>query len=219
MKILIVIGLGLVATVAPLVAQGNPESKQDYPERGGPPRKKQGKMHGSGGADLTPDERQRLDAAREKASADPTVRSLSEAKKSLEEQLANAMRAAMVAADPSLLPTLDKIKESRDRAKEMRDNFQSLTPEQKQQLKAARSAAKEDPAVQAAGEKIRDAEGHDAKRQAARAMHEAMKAAILKADPGLAPLLEKLGPGGPHGGGPDGASAAMEEPPGAPGSE
>jgi hypothetical protein len=85
----------------------------------------------------------------------------------------------------------------------MRGKFESLTAEQKQQLKAARSAAKDDPAVQAAREKMQNAQGPEARREAGREMHQAMKAAMLKADPSLAPLLEKLGPGimgpgGPH---------------------
>jgi hypothetical protein len=120
------------------------------------------------------------------------------------------MHAAMLSADSSLGPVLDKVKAARDRAKDMRGKFEALTPEQKKQLKAALSAAKDDPTVQAAREKMRNAEGPEAKREAGREMHQAMKAAMLKADPRLAPLLEKLGPGimgrdrGPQGDGPQG---------------
>ncbi|MFM8719944.1 MAG: hypothetical protein ACKOFH_10520 [Chthoniobacterales bacterium] len=228
MKTLLILALGLVAAVAPLSAQDDSQSQPGRPG-GGFHGKERGRPHGPPfGAKLTPEEHQKLSAAREKAKDDPTVRSLHEAKQKVEEQLANAMRAAMLAADPSLGPTLDKIKEARDRAKDMRDKFESLTPEQRQQLKSARQKAKDDPAVQAAREKMRDAQGPEAKRDAAREMHEAMKAAMLKADPSLGPLLEKLGPGmmgprpphrrGPDGEGPDGPPPPdMEEPRGEPG--
>lgn len=228
MKTLILLALGLIAAVAPLSAQDNSPPQPGRPDHCSN-GKERGRPHGPPfGAKLTPEEHQKLSAAREKAKDDPTVRSLHEAKQKLEEQLANAMRAAMLAADPSLGPILDKIKEARDRAKEMRDKFESLTPEQRQQLKAARQKAKDDPAVQTAREKMRNAQGPEAKRDAARQMLEAMKAAMLKADPSLGPLLEKLGPGmigpqpphrrGPDGEGPDGPPPPdTDEPMGEPG--
>ena len=200
MKTLIVLLLGFLTAVWPLSAQDDTQHQPDEPGMGGAPWKKHGKKHGPPpGANLSPEEKRKLAAAREKANQDPTVQSLREAKEKVSEQLANAMRAAMLAADPSLGPTLDKIKEARDRAKNMREKFRSLSPEQKKQLKAARMAAKDDPAVQAAREKMRSAQGPEAKREAAREMHQAMKAAMLKADPSLAPLLEQLGPPGSSG--------------------
>lgn len=214
--------LGLLAAMSPLSAQEDSQPQTGGPGRQGPPWKKHGPPPG---LNLTPDEHQRLQAAREKAKNDPTVRSLKEAKDALEDQLETAVRAAMLAADSSLAPALEKIKAARGRAKDMRDKFESLTPEQKQQLKAARAKAKDDPAVQAAREKLRTAQGPEAKRAAAKEMHSAVKAAMLKSDPSLAPLLEKLGPGafgpphkrgpGPHGeDGPDGPPPpGMDGPP------
>ena len=202
MKKILLLSLVFCAVAAPLSAQNDTQPQPDEPGMGGAPWKKHGKKHGPPpGANLSPEERRKLAAAREKAEEDPTVQSLRDAKDQVSEQLANAMRAAMLAADPSLGPTLDKIKEARDRAKNMREQFRSLSPEQKKQLKAARMEAKDDPAVQAAREKMRSAQGPEAKREAAKEMHQAMKVAMLKADPSLAPLLEKLGPPGP--GGPD----------------
>lgn len=198
-----------MASLAPLSAQDNTQSDSSASGAGGPHWKKHGNKQGPPGADLSADERKRLADAREKAKDDPTIRSLREAKEKLEDQLDAAMRAAMLAVDPSLSATLDKVQQARDRAKEMRGKFDSLTSEQKQKLKAAREAAKDDPAVQAAREKMRTAQDPAARREAAKAMHDAMKAAIVKADPSLASLLEQLGPGvmgpGPrHGGGPGG---------------
>jgi hypothetical protein len=173
---------------------GSPAQSDAPSERPGKPHwKKQGKPGGPM-AGLPPEEAQRLAAAREKAKDDPTVRSLKEARDALDAQLENAMSAAILAADPGLAPTLEKVKQSRDRAKGMRDRFESLTPEQRQQLRAARMAAKDDPEVVAAREKMKAADSPEARREAGRAMREAMKAAMLKKDPGLAELMGKIGP-------------------------
>lgn len=161
---------------------------------------KQGRL--DGGPELTPDEAQRLRAAREKAKSDPTIKSLREARDAIDTQIENAMNVAIVSADSSLAPVVEKIKAARGRAKEARDKFESMTPGQKEALKAAREAAKSDPAVVAAREKMKSATDPQAKREAGRAMHEAMKAAMTKQNPSLAPLLEKMGPPPPSPGGP-----------------
>lgn len=144
--------------------------------------------------DLSPDEAQRLRAALEKAKSDPTIRSLKEQRDALDAQLEKSMNAAILAADPTLAPVLDKINNARSRAKEVRKEFESLTPEQKAAIKAARQGAKDDPAVVAAREKVKAATTPEARRQAEQEMHAAHKAAIIKQNPALAPLLEKLGP-------------------------
>ncbi len=160
---------------------------------------KPGKHKGGPPGNLSREERDRLAKARDKAMEDPTVRSLQEAREALDKQLEAAMDAAVLAADPSLAPTIEKIKASKGRAKGMRDRFESLTPEQKESLKSAREAAKDDPGVVAAREKMESAKSPEERREARDAMHEAMKAAMTKKSPELAPLLEKLGPPPPHG--------------------
>jgi len=221
--LLYAIGAALFVSAAPQIrAQAGPPS-DDAPS-GKSHWKKQGKDGGPRGpmAGLPPEEAQRLAAAREKAKDDPTVRSLKEARDALDEQLEKAVNAAILAADPGLAPTLEKVQQSRDRAKKMRDRFESLTPEQRQQLKAARQKAKDDPTVLAAREKMKAANSREERREAGKAMHEAMKAAMIKQDPALAPLLEQLGPppggpGGPMGGpgaGPGGPDGPMGPPSG-----
>jgi hypothetical protein len=99
----------------------------------------------------------------------------------------------------------------------MRDRFESLNPEQRKQLKAARQAATDDPTVVAAREKMKSANSPEARREAGKAMHEAMKAAMLKQNPDLGPLLQQLGPppmGGPGGPGRPGGPGPMGPPPG-----
>lgn len=185
----------------------------DSAERGAPsgrPGKPPWKKHGKPGGPLPglpPGEAQRLAAAREKAKNDPTVRSLKEARDAVDRQLESAMNAAMLAADPGLAPVLEKVKQSRERAKGMRDRFESLTPEQREQLKSARDKAKEDPEVAAAREKMKSADSPEARREAGQAMREVMKAAMLKQNPSLAGLLEQLGPP------PAGPGAPMGPPP------
>ena len=169
---------------APAEPSGKPHWKKNG-KRGDP----DGPMGG-----LPPEEARRLGAAREKAKEDPTVRSLKEARDALDQQLEKAMDAALLAADPGLAPVLEKVKQSRERAKGMRDRFESLTPEQREQLKAARQKAKDDPAVVAAREKMKSAKSPEERREAGQAMREAMKATILKQNPDLAPLLQQLGP-------------------------
>jgi len=91
---------------------------------------------------------QRLQAAWRKAKDDPTVRSLKEARDKLGDQLENAVSAVMRAADPSLAPISGPA--ARDYI--FRD---SLTPEQKEQLKADPMTPNDDTEVLAALEKAR----------------------------------------------------------------
>jgi hypothetical protein len=67
---------------------------------------------------------------------------------------------------------------------ERRERFlANLSPEERTQLRAAHHKAMADPAVQAA---------KDRKRQSARDFRELKKAAMLRADPSLQPILDKL---------------------------
>jgi len=220
-SVVAVCALLLVSSPSVLRAQGGGgplSGPGEFSDRAGRPqwKKKHGKPDGRG-AVLPPEEAQRLAAARDKAKQDPTVRSLTEARDAIDQQLEAAMSAAMLAADPGVAPALQKVKESRDRARAMRERFESLTPEQKQQLRAAREAAKDDRDVVAAREKMKSANTPEERREAGKAMREAMKAAMIKQNPGLAPLLEQLGPppGGPDGGmgGPDGPDGGPMGPP------
>jgi hypothetical protein len=190
-----------------------PEKKE---KRDGKPRRD----HGMPAPDISPDEAKRLAEARQKADQDPTVRSLKEARAAVEQQLENAMSAAILAADPGLAPVLEKVKQARSRAKNVRDKFESLTPSQKAALMKARNEAKDDPSVVAAREKMKAAKTPEERREAGKGMHEAMKAAMIKANPELASILNELGPpppppppGSPMGP-PPGPGGPMGPPPG-----
>jgi uncharacterized protein YbaA (DUF1428 family) len=66
----------------------------------------------------------------------------------------------------------------------------SLSPEERQKLQAARQKAMQDPAVQAAHEKM---------RQVHKEFRDAMHAAMLKADPSIQPILNKMPAGNRRG--------------------
>ena len=60
-------------------------------------------------ASLSPDERAKLKAAREKAMADPAVLAAKDRTKTSRREFREARRAAMLRADPSIQPILDKM--------------------------------------------------------------------------------------------------------------
>ena len=207
MKISSILGLLCAATLVlgPCPGISGTNDTTGQPQGGHGFDKPRNKQHGppGEGANLTPEEVQRLRAAREKAKDDPTIKSLRDARDEIDSKLENAMNTAILAADATLAPVLEKVKAARSRAKENVGRFKSMTPDEKQSLKAAREAAEDDPTVVAAREKMKSAQEPQARSEAEREFHEAMKAAMIKQNPDLAPLLEKLGPPprGRHGGG------------------
>jgi len=66
---------------------------------------------------------------------------------------------------------------------ERRARWASLTEDERTRLRAAHEKAMADPAVQAAREKL---------RQARREFREILRPALLKADPTIQPILDKL---------------------------
>src|SRR4029077_2847499 len=60
-------------------------------------------------ANLSPEERQKLQAARQKAMQDPSVQAAHDKMRAAHKEFRDAMRAAMVKADPSIQPILNKM--------------------------------------------------------------------------------------------------------------
>lgn len=94
-----------------------------------------------------------------------------------------------LAAALQLVPTL-LAQEPPDRPfrpfqNERRARFANLTEEERARLKAAHQKALEDPAVRAAQERL---------RQARREFRQVMRPAMIKADPSVQAILEKLRP-------------------------
>lgn len=96
----------------------------------------------------------------------------------------------------------DAPKRERGGDKERKERGPKLTDEERAKLKAAREAAEKDPAVikakadlDAAIAKAKEEKGPEARKpvmEARKALHEAMKAAMLKADPSIGEILKKM---------------------------
>jgi len=69
------------------------------------------------------------------------------------------------------------------------ERFANLSADEREKLKAARQKAMQDPMVQAAQEK---------RRQADKEFHDALHASMLKADPSIQPILDKMPKGERH---------------------
>lgn len=75
-----------------------------------------------------------------------------------------------------------------------------LTEGERQQLKSIHERSKNDPAVLATKEAKRNATTPEARNAAEEALHQAMNAAMIKADPSIEPILAKLHAEGNTGG-------------------
>ena len=69
------------------------------------------------------------------------------------------------------------------------ERFANLSADEREKLKAARQKAMQDPVVQSAQEK---------RRQADKEFHDALHASMLKADPSIQPILDKMPKGERH---------------------
>src|SRR6266404_7763546 len=76
------------------------------------------------------------------------------------------------------------------RGKRWEQRLSNLSPDERQKLQAARQKAMQDSAVQSAKDKM---------RQAHKEFRDAMHAALLKADPSIQPILNKIPAGKRHG--------------------
>lgn len=70
--------------------------------------------------------------------------------------------------------------------------LQNLTDAEKAQLKAANEKIKDDPQLVAAGKAVEDAQTKEAREAAAKAKHQLKRELLLKADPSIQPVLDKL---------------------------
>lgn len=176
---------------------------------------------------LSPENRKRFEAAREKAMQDPELQELRKEADRANRDFFKAVRDKMMEIDPGLAdivknnvtppPGKGPKKEGalqppesmapdggKPEGKGWRKGgggplpgLAGLTDSEREQYLAAREKAKEDPTVQAAEKKKQNAESPEARQAAADEYRKAMTAAILKADPSLAPLVEKMTPPAP----------------------
>jgi len=145
---------------------------------------------------LPPEIRGRFEAARDKAMQDPNIQELKKKAETAGEEFRKAMREAIVKADPGLAEIVkERLKDKMKGGKPgERPGFANLGESDRQKLMAAREKAKEDPAVQAAENLKTEAKTPEGRHAAMEQFHQAMKAALLKADPTIGPILDQLKP-------------------------
>ncbi len=155
---------------------------------------------------LPPEIKARFQSAREKAQQDPKIQELRQNADKANQEFFKAMREKMQEIDPGLGELIKKQAGGgrKEGAKDLNDRpagkdgtppgLGSMTEDERQKFMAAREKAKNDPAVVAAEKKKEDAKTPEDRKAAATEFRKAMKDAILKSDPSVAPLLEKIGP-------------------------
>lgn len=154
---------------------------------------------------LPEDVRNRFKEAREEAMKDPKIQALREKAEAAGKELRDAVREAIAAKDPDLASQLSEVLKTREKdsgAKEKKFRpgaqietaIQKLPPAERDRLTAAREIAKQAPAVQSAEAAMKAAQTPEARKDAAKNFHKAMREAMLTADPSLADILDKIKP-------------------------
>jgi hypothetical protein len=172
---------------------------------------------------LPPEVRQRFEAAKAKALEDPKIQELRAGAEAANREFFKAMREKMMEIDPGLKEIVEKRaregRGSKDKPREGRreggrdgTGFANLTEAEKKQLMAAREKAKDDPIVQAATKAKDEAATPEARKAAGEEFRKAMHLALLKADPTLGPVLEKMSPKPPPSGPVPGEDREMMNP-------
>lgn len=152
---------------------------------------------------LPPEVRQRFEAAREKAMQDPQIKELRETADKSAMELFRAVRKKMLELDPGLADLIKKREEGGPGGGKgphpegggsgpNSPGMAGLTDAEREKLMAAREKAKADPTVEAADKKKDAATTPEDRKTASEEYRKAMHDAILKVDPSLAPVLEKL---------------------------
>jgi hypothetical protein len=149
-------------------------------------------------ANLPPELRARVKAAKDKALQDPQLQKLRDEAQQKMAAYWSALKEGILKADPGLKDEFQKLKgEHPAWQRPMRkDNGASgmanLGDSEKQQLANAHRVAENDPSVIAAKTKMDATSDPSQHRAAEETYHQAMHTAMLKVDPSLQPILEKL---------------------------
>jgi len=184
----------LIVTCTPMLFAQSPGGTNCPP---GPPQDG-GQMREKMKDNLPPELRERFEAARAKAMQDPAVQELKKKADASADEFRKAMRAAMMKADPGLAEIMkaqmEKSRGGKDGKRGEPPGFANLSEGDRQKLKAAHEKAMSDPAVVAAEAKKAEAKTPEERHAARGEFHQAMKAALLKADPTIGPILDQLKP-------------------------
>jgi hypothetical protein len=155
------------------------------PQGGPPPKFLEG---------LSQETRERLRAAREKALEDPKLQQLRDNAERAKREFFKAMRDKMLEIDPSLADIVRKQAIERKAWKLWRGEggLRGLTDEERTKLLHTMEKVDSDPAVQAAKKKRWEANSKDERDAATETYRKVLREAMLKADPSIAPILDKL---------------------------
>ncbi len=190
---------------APTPPKQQAQTQSNFPETADSKERRPGPEHGGmfkyffrGMDALSESERQQLRAAVEKARNDAEVVRLRESADKVREQLRGAMREALLRADPSLEPVLNKMRESiqkklreGDRGRE-NSHRKRLPEDVRKRLDAAREKAKTYPLVTEARTKLDAATSPLERSAAAKELRAAYRKVILNIDPTLEPYVKPL---------------------------
>jgi len=200
-KISVFAALALFGGLA-IASAENPDKKPPMPpkEGSGGEGRMRDKMREKFLENLPPDIRQRFEAAREKALQDPKIQELRKEADRANGEFFKAMREKMMELDPGLAEIVKK--QAMEGGKGWKDRkgpggppgMGSLSEDEHKKLMAAREKAKADPSVQAAEKKKESAQSPEDRKTASEEYRKTMHEAILRADPSVAPLLEKMAP-------------------------
>lgn len=157
--------------------------------------------------------KEKFQAARDELLQDPEMKALKEKADQAGKEFRDAMREAMINRDPELAEQVGAFFESRkkqfedrkkndgDRPKKHKDKGEAskppIPPEQRDRMEKAREIAKQAPAVQSAEAKLKAAQSPEERAAAGKEFREAMRNAMLTADPSLANVLEQKAPPAP----------------------
>lgn len=210
-KTLLPVLLLLPLAFTPLRAQMETNANAPMNEGNPPPS---GDRHGPM-AQLSDAERAQVKAAHDKAiEQDPSLQQKMKEAHDAMEAARKGMNEAMVKADPTVEAILAKITPpKRDGKKEGAPNqgskaaprpwkhdgsvgkgMANLSEAERQQVKVLHEQVKNDPAVAAAHEAMKSATTPEARQKAEKALQSASRDAMVKAEPSIAPILEKLHP-------------------------
>ena len=95
-------------------------------------------------------------------------------------------------ATPPVQPSVDRVQKPGRHHKKHEAMLQNLTEAERAQLKAAKKQIHGDPQLVAAMQAVKDAQSKEAREEAIRAKQQLKCELLLKADPSLQPVLDKL---------------------------
>lgn len=217
----------MAASNSPASTQSNTPSPNQEAQ---PPSPAGARTHGPM-VNLTEQERSQLKAVHDKAiQQNPALeQAMKDAHQAMEKARKN-LHDAMISVDPSVASLLAKIEppkwdrpfhgEGRKGGEGKREwkqhgpppGLANLNDQERTQLKAAHDRIKDDPSVVAARDAMKSASTPEARRAASDTLRQTVDAALLKADPSLGPVLDKLHQAGPAPALPPPAGAAPSVP-------